>query len=158
MQVIEKNKVGRPTLYQPEFCEEANKLALLSLTDQQLANYFEIDISNYYRWKNEHPEFCEAIKNGRERADANVASALYARANGLSIQDGVDKDGNPIVRQIPADPTSMIFWLKNRQPDKWRDVKKIDVAISGEVIHSVTELREQLQGEVIDVEGKLIAE
>ena len=23
---------------------------------------------------------------------------------------------------MPADPTSAIFWLKNRQPDKWQNV------------------------------------
>jgi hypothetical protein len=25
------------------------------------------------------------------------------------------------VRHYPPDPTSMIFWLKNRQPQDWRD-------------------------------------
>lgn len=25
------------------------------------------------------------------------------------------------VEHYPPDATSMIFWLKNRQPDKWRD-------------------------------------
>ena len=27
----------------------------------------------------------------------------------------------------PPDPTSMIFWLKNRQPLVWRDKKEIDL-------------------------------
>lgn len=27
----------------------------------------------------------------------------------------------PFVEHYPPDATSMIFWLKNRQPDKWRD-------------------------------------
>jgi hypothetical protein len=27
----------------------------------------------------------------------------------------------PFVERYPPDATSMIFWLKNRQPEKWRD-------------------------------------
>ena len=29
----------------------------------------------------------------------------------------------------PPDPTSMCFWLKNRRPDRWRDVQNIDHAV-----------------------------
>ena len=29
----------------------------------------------------------------------------------------------------PPDPTSMIWWLKNRRPDRWRDVQNIDHAV-----------------------------
>jgi hypothetical protein len=32
---------------------------------------------------------------------------------------------------VPPNPTSIIFWLKNRRPDRWRD--KHDVETSGEV-------------------------
>ena len=28
------------------------------------------------------------------------------------------------IEHFPPDPTSMIFWLKNRQPDKWRDKRE----------------------------------
>lgn len=28
------------------------------------------------------------------------------------------------IEHYPPDATSMIFWLKNRQPDKWRDKRE----------------------------------
>lgn len=34
----------------------------------------------------------------------------------------------PIVRHVPPDPTSMIFWLKNRRKDKWRNYKQVELS------------------------------
>lgn len=53
--------------------------------------------------------------------------SLYKRAMGCSTPDVDIKviDGKvvetPLIKHYPPDPTSMIFWLKNRQKDKWRD-------------------------------------
>ena len=60
-------------------------------------------------------------------ADHRVERSLYERACGYSHTE--DKifihEGKPIivptVRHYPPDPTSMIFWIKNRQPEQWRD-------------------------------------
>jgi hypothetical protein len=53
-----------------------------------------------------------------------------------------DKSGNvtevPIVENFPPDPTSMIFWLKNRQPAKWRD--KHDMEHSGAIEFKPTKI------------------
>ena len=32
------------------------------------------------------------------------------------------------------DPTSCVFWLKNRRPDQWRDAQRIDSAIGHYVL------------------------
>lgn len=29
-------------------------------------------------------------------------------------------------KHLPSDATSMIFWLKNRQPDRWNDRKQVE--------------------------------
>ena len=59
-------------------------------------------------------------------------AALYHRAIGFSydtVKIFIDK-GQPVVvpyrEQLPPDTTAGIFWLKNRQPDKWRDVQKVE--------------------------------
>ena len=39
----------------------------------------------------------------------------------------------PTQRYYPPDPVSGIFWLKNRQPDKWRDRKEVTGADGGPV-------------------------
>ncbi len=33
----------------------------------------------------------------------------------------------PITKHYPPDTVAAIFWLKNRQPAKWRDTKHLDV-------------------------------
>lgn len=77
-------KPGRPTLYREEYAEQAHRLALLGLTDAEMAQFFEVSAATLYRWKNEHPQFCESISRGKLPADANVALALYQRACGCS--------------------------------------------------------------------------
>lgn len=119
--------IGRPTKYKTEYNEQAYKLCLLGHTDEELASFFEVDVSTIHRWKLEYPDFCDSIKKGKEIADADVSVSLYQRALGYSHDDVDIKAVNgeivetPVIKHYPPDPTSMIFWLKNRQPKKWRD-------------------------------------
>lgn len=124
--------VGRPTKYKEEFNIQVEKLCKLGATDEELADFFNVDVSTVNNWKIEHPEFFESIKAGKDLADANVASSLYHRATGYSHEDVDIKmyEGKIIetklIKHYPPDPTSMIFWLKNRQSAKWRDKQEID--------------------------------
>jgi hypothetical protein len=34
----------------------------------------------------------------------------------------------PYVEHVPPDPTAMIFWLKNRRKDRWRDFKATEIS------------------------------
>jgi len=128
---------GRPTLYQPEYPEQAFKLCLLGATDKDLASFFCVEESTINNWKLAHPEFLEAIKGGKDEADANVAKSLYQRALGYSHPEIDIRVANgeivetPITKHYPPDATSAIFWLKNRQRDKWRD--KVEQELSGDV-------------------------
>lgn len=122
---------GRPTKYNPENNEWVEKLCKLGATDPELAEALDVDVATINRWKNEHPEFCEAIKKGKSIADANVAERLYQRAMGFEHDSEEIKvaDGRiervPVRKIYPPDPTSAIFWLKNRRPKEWRDKQEI---------------------------------
>ena len=105
---------GRPTKLTPEVIEQAKNYCLLGATDRDLINFFGIAEQTLYNWKQASPEFLEATKVGKAAANERVGHALYSKAVGY------DKDG----RHYPADTTSMIFWLKNRDPDNWKDVKE----------------------------------
>lgn len=118
------SELGRPTKYKEEYNEQAYKLCLLGHTDEELASFFEIATSTLYEWKLAYPDFTEAIKKGKEFADVDVVQSLYNRAIGMTIKKQVVKGEGAIVEiedEIPPDTTAMIFWLKNRQPKKWRD-------------------------------------
>lgn len=120
-------KMGAPTLYREEYDKQAYKLTLLGSTDKDLADFFEVTETTINNWKNEHPNFFESIKKGKDLADAKVAERLYKRALGYEQkEDKIFNDNGtplivPTVKHYPPDPTSAIFWLKNRQPKKWRD-------------------------------------
>lgn len=124
-----RNAGGRPTKYQPAYSEQARKLALLGFTDSKMADFFGIAESTLNLWKKEHAEFSESLKAGKAEADAKVATALYQSALGggtvTETREEVDADGNAVtkrtVKELPANVTAQVFWLKNRQPHQWRD-------------------------------------
>src|SRR6478736_8345842 len=119
--------MARPTSYKPEYADQARKLAELGATDRETAEFFKVAESTVYLWKHTHPEFSEALKTGKVSADERVVQSLYRRALGYS-HDAVKimtAEGQVVrenyVEHYPPDTTAMIFWLKNRRPDEWRD-------------------------------------
>lgn len=135
----ESREVGRPTKYDPSMCKKVKKLCLLGATDKDLADFFEVAESTIHKWKLDFPEFSEAIKAGKHEADAQVANRLFKRATGykhpdthFSAYDGV-VTATPTVKHYPPDTTAAIFWLKNRQPEKWRDKQQVEHSIDPEV-------------------------
>jgi hypothetical protein len=125
----DRNLGGRPSLYRPEFDEQARKICELGATDQEIADFFEVDVRTIYRWKHDHEGFCQALKVGKDVADDRVERSLYQRAVGYEQEEvkifmpaGADKPVYaPYRAKIPADTTAGIFWVKNRRGDKWRD-------------------------------------
>lgn len=127
-----KHAGGRPTKYLPEYAKLAAKACAAGATTAQLADFFEVSISTICLWRLVHPEFSEALRDWKAVADAQVERSLYERACGYSHDEtdirvvGGVIVATPIRKVYPPDPTSMIFWLKNRQPDKWRDKPEPD--------------------------------
>lgn len=130
-------KVGRPTKYDPKYDDQAYKLCLLGATDKELADFFEVNEDTIHEWKKVHPNFSESLKRGKIEADSNVGARLYERAMGFEHDSEeikvVDKSVErvPIRKIYPPDTVAAIFWLKNRQSDKWRDKQNIEH--SGEI-------------------------
>lgn len=134
-------KKGRPSSFKEEFIKQAAKLCEIGATDQEIAEFFEVDVRTLYRWKKDKPAFCQALKAGKDVADDRVERSLFQRAVGYE-QDEVKifmpagasaPVYAPFRAKIPADTTSMIFWLKNRRPEQWRD--KTEHVVRHEVSH-----------------------
>lgn len=119
--------MGRPTKYSEEYAVQAAKLCKLGATDKDLADFFAVDIATIWRWKQKHPDFCSSLKIGKQEADDQVVRSLYQRALGYAHPEEklVTVDGQlqviPTTKHYPPDATSAIFWLKNRQPEQWRE-------------------------------------
>lgn len=123
-------KPGRPSKYRDEFAEQARKLCLLGATDKDLASFFEVSEATLNNWKIEYPSFLESLKAGKQLADAVIADSLYQRAKGYSHpEDDIRVVAGeivitPTIKHYPPDSTALIFWLKNRRPDLWRDKRE----------------------------------
>lgn len=119
--------MARPSRYKAEFAEQAAKLCRLGATDKELAEFFGVTEKTINNWKGAHSEFLQSLKAGKQMADAEVADKLFQRAIGYSHPDTHISNFQgvimvtPSTKHYPPDPTSMIFWLKNRRPDLWRD-------------------------------------
>jgi len=125
---MEKRKKGHPTDYKPEYDNQAFRLCLLGATDKDLADFFNVTETTINNWKIAHSNFFESIKKGKTEADIQIAESLHKRAKGYEITETViTKDGAiDVEKHYPPDPTSIIFWLKNRQPKHWRDKQEIE--------------------------------
>lgn len=141
------NDGGRPTDYKPEYTELVRKLGEKGFTDEEIADFIGVSVRTIYRWKVEHEEFCQALKLGKDVPDDRIERSLYHRANGFEwyeeqpfkLKEVKWVDGNKVeserveivkvLKRVPPDPTSAIFWLKNRRKDEWRD--KTDHALTG---------------------------
>lgn len=125
--------MARPSKYKPEFAEQAAKLCKLGATDAQLADFFEVAVSTINLWKVQHPEFSESIKVPKIEADERVEQSLYRRAVGYEHDEvdlrvvGGELVQTPIRKHYPPDSTAMIFWLKNRKPEDWRETKAVEL-------------------------------
>ena len=53
--------VGRPSLYDPAYCEEAISLGKIGKSTEAIGAMLGVGTATLYRWMDEHPEFREAI-------------------------------------------------------------------------------------------------
>lgn len=149
--------VGRKSGFKEEYVQLAENYALLGATDEELADFFNVNVATLNRWKKQFPEFRESLKKGKAVADANVASKLYNRAIGYDCKatkivtyEGKVTDQVEYVEHYPPDTTAAIFWLKNRQPGKWRDKKEVENQVKlGDELESMSdeELAAIIRGE-----------
>ena len=126
---------GRPSEYDPDkTAKQAYKACLMGATDADLADFFDVSEKTINNWKHQHPEFLQSIKEGKEIADADVAKSLYQRAIGYSHPEvHVSNYQGKIIltdltKHYPPETTAGIFWLMNRQSDKWRDRKQTEIS------------------------------
>lgn len=157
------------------------------LTDKQIAQKMNINVSTLYKWEKEHNEISESLKRGKNLFDNQVEKTLFEKAIGKSVTTTttykmvkVDREvlkakrlrflnkyklNHPdltkeeltliaiekvptyekipqirVINELPPDTTALIFWLKNRQPEKWRDTKEINADVNAKINNPFKEL------------------
>lgn len=121
------------------------------LTDAEMAKEMGISSSTFYEWLKKHPEMSEAVTRARTGADARAVNESVERSLLETALGGVrvlkkpmkiktttyDARGRRIDREkivmaeeevyIKADVKAQIFWLTNREPERWRN--RVEAAI-----------------------------
>lgn len=108
------------------------------LTDVQIAKNLGVGKNSVIKWKNEIQEFRDAIKKGKEVSDYELENALHKRAVGYYYEEETVTNQGDVVtvkKYEHANPTSLIFALKNRLPHKYRDKIEQDITQRSTVIN-----------------------
>ena len=119
--------------YRKEYAEQARKLCLLSYTNADLADFFGVDVTTINNWMNEIPDFRASVVPAKDLADAEIVEKLAQKALGYSqrVEEVKVINNRPVkieyTKNYPPDTTAAIFWLKNRQSQRWRDRREIAV-------------------------------
>jgi len=102
--------------------EKPTKLALLrwwameGADDVAIAAKIGIAVSTFYEWKKKSKKISEAVARGKEETDAPIISVLYQLA-------------------LKGEPWAVTMWLRNRQPERFRDKQEISMKHETVVIH-----------------------
>ena len=95
-------KLGRPTKYKPEYCEEVVAFMGQGYSLTAFAGSIGICGDTARQWQHDHPEFSVAVKRGQAARTMCLEKTLIAGETGPKV-------------------TAHIFALKNAAPDEWRD-------------------------------------
>ena len=103
----------------PEGLTLLERWARDGLIDEQIAHNMGVSVATLNNYKIKYLEILESLKKGKMVVDFEVENALLQKA-------------------LSGDVTAMIFWLKNRKPDKWRDKPEPDT--NDDVVNKVKEI------------------
>ncbi len=120
--------MSRPTKYDPERSPAlVLALARRGCNLEQIAEGLGVTVDTVCRWRKRHPEFSEALKEGRDKANADVENELWNLATGNATQVETrtrkvrDKSGKVVEtieetheKRLPPSMAAQAFWLKNR--------------------------------------------
>lgn len=142
-----KNATGAP---EAEYNEKDNPRIVyaacrMGATMEELSNLLGVSLSTVWKWRHEHEEFKNSIITGSDEfASRCIEVSLRERAEGYEYdeikEEGIifttkthkgEKIEVPAIKRtvtrkkIAPDPLAIIFWLRNRQPERWKDVRHI---------------------------------
>lgn len=132
-------KTHRKGAYDDSYPARMLELAKLGLTIAQLALAFGVKKDRLEKWMGTHEELEEAYLQGKNIHDYAVQTTLLRRAMGYSYIEvkrdtGTDAQGRPVdhttryIKHMAPDMTAIMFWLKNRHPGEWNDVRKAEIS------------------------------
>ena len=107
IQRFKKKRGPKPRLITEEFLEKVEHLAARGLSQQQVCDALGFSETWWYDAKQKNSDISESFKRGAARGLAEVSNAIYSQA-------------------LNGSTGAACFFLKNRDPDRWSDVKSVN--------------------------------
>jgi DNA-binding CsgD family transcriptional regulator len=131
-------------------------------TEDEIGDVLGVTRRTLNNWKGKHQELLYAVREARQTADELVEASLYSRALGYSHPEEkvhFDKDGgvhtHDTTKHYPPDTQAAMFWLRNRQPKRWKEKTEGDVTVTTQV---GTMTDEELDAKIADRLSKQLKE
>ena len=110
----EKRPVGRPSLYDPKYCEEVIAYGKLGKSVEQIAAFLNVSLRTMYSWRDSHEEFLHALEDAKtyEQAWWEEQAAAY------------------MVENKESDRLNATLWSRSmaaRFPKKYRESTKTEI-------------------------------
>jgi transposase len=113
-ETTEKRPVGRPSLYDPSFCDEVVALGRVGKSVEQIAAILNVSLRTMYTWRDAHEEFLHALDDAKtyEQAWWEEQAAAY------------------MVENKESDRLNASLWSRSmaaRFPKKYRESTKTEI-------------------------------
>lgn len=138
-------KSGRPPIDKTPEKDEAVRIALLGHTDVEICRIMDLADSTLFHWKQDDPGFFARLKDAKIKSDTEVVASLRKRALGYDYTtQKVSRDGtvSDITVHVPPDTMACMYWLNNRQPDRWRQRADHTITPGGDWLEALTKYNE----------------
>ena len=130
--------MNKKILYRHEIAELTAMLTGMGIPPLEITRLLGIDETLWQRWQKNHPELRNALQapTPEEQAEAAlIKRALGFQINEATAEEIVDKKTGEIqevlkrktiTKDVPPDVRALLFYLKNRWPERWDNVHSED--------------------------------
>ena len=120
----------KPRLITEEFLAKVEHLAARGLSQQQVCHALGFSETWWYDAKQKNSDISDSFKRGQAKGLAEVSNAIYEQA-------------------LNGSTGAACFFLKNRDPDRWSDVKSVNALQINVGKMSDTQLLEELRSDPV---------
>lgn len=126
-----KSKVGAPTKYKPEYCQDI--IEYMSKGHSLTAWCADHDVvkETAYGWMRENAEFLGAFKKAQALSQKHWENMLHLTAAG----------------KLKGNLGAQIFWMKNRFRDEWKDRQDLEFSAAPAEINEGSDLLKAIPSE-----------
>mgnify|MGYP001368159110 FL=1 len=118
----------KPRLVNEEFLEKVEHLAARGLSQQQVCHALGFSETWWYDAKQKNSDISDSFKKGQAKGLTEISNAIYEQA-------------------LNGSTGAACFFLKNRDPDRWSDVRSVNAVQINVGKMTDTQLLEELRSD-----------